>query len=517
MTDCLGRANRLLMAIALLTIWLALRSASPLQAQTPPDTHLEFDLLTPQVGWVRLGQQLYVTATGGRSWQEITPPNLAGFELQAVWFSDPAAGWLVLTRPEPTGDLSYALAHTTTGGRNWSIIPLSLFAPGDPAALAGAISIRFEDPQRGRLAIKQATSANFRRGTIFTTTDGGRTWRRLNLPPDDFRLTAATRLTTPVMAGDRVGWRGYERGECYSQRCRRAVGLLHTADSGQTWLPLPLPGGEAALGQEIEVGSGLVSLAGGSETAIFSGQGFDKCEVASLDQLQNWFEAGPYRAVNLYIGGVSRYCANSGLSADLITALSGQGWYLIPTWVGPQAACTSYTWRMSADPATAYGQGQVEAAAAVTAAHQLGLTQADQSGTIIYYDLENYDYADAGCHAAARAFIAGWTAGLHGANNLAGVYSTGPVLSGMADLEPVADAIWPAHWLYSGYTPTATVWDVYHLSNTLWSNWQRIRQYSGPHNETWGSLTLNIDSNVIVGIVAAPHRQKLYLPLIWRE
>lgn len=290
-------------------------------------------MLTPQAAWLRLGGQLYVTATGGRSWQKITPPNRAGLELQAVWFSDPAAGWLVLTRPESVGGLSYALAQTIDGGQSWTMIPLSLFAPGDPAALAGTISIRFEDSQTGRMAIQQATSANFRRGTIFTTADGGRTWRRLNLPPDDFRLTAANRLPTPVMAGDRVGWRGYERGECHSQTCRREIGLLHTTDGGRTWMPLPLPGGEATLVQEIEVGSGLVLLASGGETAIFSGQGFDKCEVASLDQLQNWFEAGPYRAVNLYIGGVSRYCANSGLSADLITALSGQGWYLIPTWV----------------------------------------------------------------------------------------------------------------------------------------------------------------------------------------
>ena len=33
---------------------------------------------------------------------------------------------------------------------------------------------------------------------------------------------------------------------------------------------------------------------------------------------------------------------------------------------------------------------------------------------------------------------------------------------------------------------------------------QRIRQYEGDHDETWGSLTLGIDSNVLDGVVATP-------------
>jgi hypothetical protein len=74
------------------------------------------------------------------------------------------------------------------------------------------------------------------------------------------------------------------------------------------------------------------------------------------------------------------------------------------------------------------------------------------------------------------------------------VYSTGPILSSFATIPNVPDAIWSAHCAY--YNPNATVWNVYSLSNSLWNNYQRIRQYTGGHNETWGGLTLNIDSNV---------------------
>ena len=34
------------------------------------------------------------------------------------------------------------------------------------------------------------------------------------------------------------------------------------------------------------------------------------------------------------------------------------------------------------------------------------------------------------------------------------------------------------------------------------SNSQRLRQYAGDHNETWGGVTYNIDSNVLDGPVA---------------
>jgi glucose/arabinose dehydrogenase len=39
---------------------------------------------------------------------------------------------------------------------------------------------------------------------------------------------------------------------------------------------------------------------------------------------------------------------------------------------------------------------------------------------------------------------------------------------------------------------------------TAWANHQRIRQYEGGHNETWGTISLNIDSNVLDGVVAVP-------------
>jgi photosystem II stability/assembly factor-like uncharacterized protein len=632
-----------------------------------------FRLISASDGWLRLGQHLYWTRDSGQSWTEITPPTLGQSTLQTVEFVDARSGWLVSTQLEASGAVAYNLTQTSDGGATWRVTPLSLFARGDPDALAEATYLHFVDAQTGWLVVKRATSSNFSVGTLFKTTDGGQNWTELALPigepvyfvtpdlgwvaggpagdqlyrtqdggqswqaqpvgqvklkPDEhllYRLptfaddkngvlpvivtngvnarvefyltadggnswslarteslrrevTAGTVVSLAVldtrrwlliapqsdrllslsantsaarsisqgnwvkgiieldMVSPSVGWASYGSGSCTTEpgqnapaviRCTQETRLLRTTDGGQTWTPLLLPGLDAVGAKRDRMVVESVTLSGekqgdhsmtgqalGDHTGIFIGQGFDKCEIASPSQLQTWLAASPYRIVNLYIGGSSRYCANAALSAALLAQLSQQGWQFIPTWVGPQAACTTYTSRISYDLDTAYNQGLAEANGALEVAANLGLTLADQSGAIIYYDLEYYEYTNTACHNAAKAFIAGWTAQLRGTGNHAGVYSTGPILNGFAGIPNVPDAIWPAHWINTYYNPDATVWDVYNLSNSLWNNQQRIRQYTGGHNETWGGLTLNIDSDVSEGIAASLRRERVYLPLI---
>ena len=258
----------------------------------------------------------------------------------------------------------------------------------------------------------------------------------------------------------------------------------------------------------------------GSRTQIWAGQGFDTCEIPSFDALQEWITHSPYGAVNLYIGGSGRFCSNRPLTGEFLMRLAEIGWKFIPTWVGPQAPCyTGNKPLMSADPALSNAEGVAEADAAIGVALGLGLTEEDGSGSIIYYDMEHYDSGNVACNEAVRSFISGWTGRLRSRGNLAGVYGNGAALSGFATIANVPDAVWPARWVYTAYTPGATVWDVPNLSNTLWVNHQRIRQYAGGHPETWGAITLTMDCDVIDGIVAnlpPPNlSHKLYLPTIF--
>ncbi|MCP4544391.1 MAG: DUF1906 domain-containing protein [Chloroflexi bacterium] len=497
-----------------------------------------------QTGWLVIEQAtssnfsvgaLFKTSDGGDSWTQLSIP--IG---EPVYFVTSEVGW---TAGGPAGDELY---HTQDGGHTWQ--PQTLAAEGDRRLFYQLPT--FENARTGVLPVI-VVDGDQTKVEFYVTSDGGRSWSINTSVPINGELDPATRIplttfdthhtvmiapnsghmlslsdqdeTTIVtvpdhlaagiseldMATPTVGWAKYTSGNCTpvtQTRCTLETQLLRTSDGGQSWMVLDLPQTGRVSADSVTESSEPSDVDStrslGSQTQAFVGQGFDKCEIASLNQLQNWMTHSPYKAVNLYIGGSSRACANTGLTASLVSQASLQGWKFIPTWVGPQAACSGYSSRMSYDSTTAYNQGVSEANAAINAAANLGLTLADKSGTIIYYDLEVYDTTNVACHNAAKSFVSGWSSQIRAWNSQAGIYGYGPAINSFASIDNAPDAIWPAHWIHSSYNSGATVWSVYGLSNNLWKNHQRIRQYAGGHNETWGSTTLNIDCNVIDGIVA---------------
>lgn len=73
--------------------------------------------------------------------------------------------------------------------------------------------------------------------------------------------------------------------------------------------------------------------------------------------------------------------------------MTGNGWHLIPTYVGSQAPCTSFGHTVSTDPATARSQGTAEADDAVAQAQALGIP----AGSVLYNDMEGYDNTNSSC------------------------------------------------------------------------------------------------------------------------
>ncbi len=583
-----------------------------------------FHLVSPEEGWLLLGEELYWTQDAGGAWEKITPLESSPASIQAVAFLDAQSGWVVLSAAGSDGFPVYQLAQTTDRGATWQTFPISLFDPGDVRALAQAVYLDFIDPTTGWLAVKQAAGSSFSLGTLFKTADGGHTWTRLESPtggplvfisaevgwmaggaagdefyrtqdggltwssqalpetpdvkhryllpafnnPEEGLLPVATSassgaqidfyatddggqtwqfstsapLDEPLAPGvnpalsildgrdwvmlapgrqevlhsenglqttlaapgalpgaitglDMVthaaGWASFAVGDCQpGPACSLAAGLLRTADGGQTWQLLTLP-------QPVDNPSQM------DNPQFITGQGWDTCDIPSPSQMQAWMDHSPYRIWNLYIGGSS--LADCGtLTAAYISQLAGQGWKFIPTWVGPQAPCWGINSRMSYDPATAYNQGTDEANAAIARAASLLLTHPDQTGAIIYYDLEAYDISNAPCRNAVKSFMEGWTARLQDLGNQAAVYGSGcySALSDFATNPHIPDAIWAAQWIWPyRYRSDATVWDISCLSNSLWSSHQRLHQYAGAHDETWGGVTINVDSNVADGIV----------------
>jgi photosystem II stability/assembly factor-like uncharacterized protein len=520
------------------------RAARPSPAKAPANqTLIAFQRVTADSGWVLIGAHLYWTEDRGQTWRELPLPDFGAAVILAGTFADAEHGWLTAGEVSESGEPRYTLARTADGGQTWRTLPVNLFKRGDVSALAGAAYLQFLDARTGWLLIKRQTSSAFSVGALFKTRDGGATWIRLSIPlagpfhfadeqhgwVEDKGVRAFTSdggqtWTSPALdnpKGKVVGasatspgadWVKSVSGECDERGCWQTTQLLQSDDGGRTWSPVTLPGAPDGLTRLVSI-NGVVTQDPNALTLTFDGQGFDSCTKPPVGDMQTWYTYSPYKVWNLYLGGVSLFGPCTGLTAAYVSQLAQQGWLFIPTWVGPQAACSSYLHRMSADPATAYVEGKIQADLALDVATQLGLTLPDQSGGIIYYDIEAYPGASQACRDTTKAFISGWVDQLHANGNQAGVYggTCNSYLYDFALFQDPPDDIWMAYWTSSGYNPNASVFTMPSACASFytghWMNAQRIRQYAGDHSETWGSgamtATINIDSDVISGTVAA--------------
>jgi photosystem II stability/assembly factor-like uncharacterized protein len=241
-----------------------------------------------------------------------------------------------------------------------------------------------------------------------------------------------------------------------------------------------------------------------SEVVSLSQQGFDKCNIPygskaeSISQMQTWWYSSPYYSINLYMGGVSRYCKNSELDAIWVNQVAKQGWSFIPTWVGPQAPCTTYRYRISSNPFTAYQEGIIEANLAYEKARELGFL----GNTVIYYDMEKYSTTNLTCREAVNSFLAGWGQGLQVQGVRSGVYGHQINVNDWAQIAypGTPNNVWIASWIRSYYDPHVSAYGIPGISDTLWYD-HRIRQYAGDHVESYGGIAFSIDSNIMDGEV----------------
>ncbi|MBV9799142.1 MAG: DUF1906 domain-containing protein [Solirubrobacterales bacterium] len=227
--------------------------------------------------------------------------------------------------------------------------------------------------------------------------------------------------------------------------------------------------------------------------AVYTGLGFDPCNAPSPNAMAAW-GSSPYRAIGIYIGGTNAACSQPNLTPQWVSSEVAAGWHLIPTYVGLQApsnecGCAGIT------PGQASAQGAAAASDAVADAQALDIP----AGNPIYFDMEAYSQT-ASNTSAVLTFLSAWTAGLHADGYVSGVYSSAG--SGISDLVGAGatfakpDDIWIAEWNDAQTTASAFV------PAADWSNHQRLHQYSGSHNETYGGVTINIDGDYLDGATA---------------
>ena len=284
------------------------------------------------------------------------------------------------------------------------------------------------------------------------------------------------------------------------------AGVLVTGSYGDDRATLADVIGGATLTRDARPATELASTATTATTVLlpgtFNGKGFDACTAPSPEAMQTWLEASPYRAANIYIGGVARACEQPMLTAEWVSQQTSAGWALIPTYVGLQAPCGSKANKI--DPANAPAQGRQNAEDAAVQAGALGIGP----GSVIYFDMEGYSTTDPACTQTVLTFLSNWSTRLHELGYLSGVYSS--VSSGIRDLVSVYDStsfvrpdhIWLAHWGTAANTSDPVIPD------TFWANHQRIKQYQGGHDERWpdvdGGVTINIDNDFLDVETPAP-------------
>jgi hypothetical protein len=246
-----------------------------------------------------------------------------------------------------------------------------------------------------------------------------------------------------------------------------------------------------------------VNAAGSSMRAgVFSGYAFDACRAPAVSSLQAW-SASPYRAVGIYIGGVNRACKQPNLTPSWVQQATGLGWALLPLYVGLQAPCVGQSGlaKLSTTGTTAAAQGLAAADDAAAQAQALGLP----GGSPIWFDMEGYHPGNATCTNAVRSFVGAWVGELRARGYVPGVY--GSAASTVRDVSVLGgstpDVIWIANW-----NGVESVFGDPYVSDTLWPSHQRVHQYKGGHKETYGGVTIDIDSNVVdstvVGGIAPP-------------
>jgi photosystem II stability/assembly factor-like uncharacterized protein len=239
--------------------------SAPSSVPTPTPNVSAAGLLDAQHGWAVAGHRLWVTADGGSTWQDVTPP--AGFgsgvgNPKGVAFHDAQYGWVAINEAFTSpSDPSYGridIWRTTDGGQTWTKAQLPKAVFNQFGEIMPQVQLDFLDPGHG-FAFLSGNSAKGAKGAndsdLFWTADGGRTW-------------SADRPTGSGSVGveGTVGFATANDGVIVN--ALHGSGIVVTHDGGRTWTDaaLPLPPGSAGaqlfFGQPVffDGFSGLVSI-----------------------------------------------------------------------------------------------------------------------------------------------------------------------------------------------------------------------------------------------------------------
>jgi photosystem II stability/assembly factor-like uncharacterized protein len=158
----------LALSIAACGTTIAADGGAPAVGLTTLAPPIDAALVTHDFGWVLTEQKLLLTHDSGATFTSVTAPVPAS-PVRAAYFPDAANG----TVAAAAGD-TVSVAITHDGGATWQSSVLR--NPSASPAGYSALSLSLSDTGNGALVARTATSQAFSQGTLFATTDGGRSW-----------------------------------------------------------------------------------------------------------------------------------------------------------------------------------------------------------------------------------------------------------------------------------------------------------------------------------------------------
>lgn len=287
--------------------------------------------------------KLYRTEDGGVSWATSDFPVQAQSPCGGPWvsFVDSAEGWYLEASPCDCEGEGLLLSHTFDGGEHWDEL-LRVNRTGAPGVdySRQKLGLSFVDRSHGWIATGGSGAA-----VLFETIDGGRSWRRAELPEPVGGWTEQANMLTPAFTSDGTG---LDVALSYSSGPGGAIqpgslllyatygggrrwALVRTIDRNQSLgIPViaPLDGKHwwLARGSRLErtVDGGMTWMAGGRPPA-----GLAFYEIQPISAQQAWASARGWASCRTYEDCAGRVTGPQDRSVLLRSSDGGGHWTLL--------------------------------------------------------------------------------------------------------------------------------------------------------------------------------------------
>lgn len=121
------------------------------------------------------GGRLMLSSASG--WKDVTPAHF-GSDPMGGQFLTPTLGWAVDVQVSGKTTKDFIAYSTSDGGATWK----SVTVPWQDEGQATAAYLQFVDAQHGFISVALHPQTSRRPGFLYTTSDGGKTWAKRELP-----------------------------------------------------------------------------------------------------------------------------------------------------------------------------------------------------------------------------------------------------------------------------------------------------------------------------------------------